>query len=134
MLGRIGIRTDVIPWRMLLAFAGTGSAAAFAYRGDWLAAGVMLTAVLIPAVLWVRGQLLATRAMIRGSQWRTAQDAAMAAHTAVARTYLPLRKRIRRFISRRGGRSRWALKMARPLFRYHDARGEPGAPARYTPR
>lgn len=88
MLGRIGIRTDVIPWRMLLAFAGIGSAGAFAYRGDWLAAGVMLMAVLIPAVLWMRGQLLATRATMRGSQCRTEHDAAMVAHTAVARTYL----------------------------------------------
>lgn len=66
-------------WRAWLAFAGTGSAVALAFRSDWLAAGGAAAAVLVPVVFWVRGQFAATRAMLRG----LAEMSAMAASSSV---------------------------------------------------
>ena len=53
-------------WRGLPGFSALGSALAFGYRGDWLAAGVAAVCVLVPAVARLRRELLATRAMLRG--------------------------------------------------------------------
>ncbi len=73
----------------LLAFGGLSSAGALGYQGDWMLAIMVAAVVLLPAVWWVRGELLATRAMMCGQgrhrRRHGALDAAMAALTAVAK-------------------------------------------------
>ena len=51
-------------WRMWLAFAALGSAVAFCYRHDWLLAVAAGSYAVLPAVLWVRGQMADTRTMM----------------------------------------------------------------------
>ena len=75
--------------RALLALGTLSSAGAFGYRGDWAWAGVAAAAVLLPVAWRVRGELLATRAMMCGQGRHRRRhgplDAAMAALAAVAR-------------------------------------------------
>lgn len=51
-------------WRAWLAFAAFGSALAFCYRRDWLLAVAAGSYAVLPAVLWVRGKMADTRAMM----------------------------------------------------------------------
>lgn len=51
-------------WRAWLAFAALGSASAFCYRGDWAWAAVAASYAVLPAAIWVRGQMKDTRAML----------------------------------------------------------------------
>jgi hypothetical protein len=52
--------------RWWLEFAGAGSAVALACCGDWALAAVAAGVVLLPVLAWVRGEMAATRAMLRG--------------------------------------------------------------------
>jgi hypothetical protein len=57
-----------VSWRGWLAFGGIGSAAVFAWLGEWTAAGLVAVAGLAPAFGWVCGELgslTATEAMLR---------------------------------------------------------------------
>ncbi len=54
-------------WRFCVLFAETGCAGALAYRGDWVLAGIAAAFILLPAAVWVRGELAATRVMLGGS-------------------------------------------------------------------
>lgn len=52
-------------WRGWVVFTAAGSAGAFGYRGDWLAAAGITVAVAAQVAWWVRRRLLATRAALR---------------------------------------------------------------------
>ena len=76
--------------RTLLALAGLGSAFVLGCGGYWTVAAAVLVVTWLPAVWWVRGELLATRAMMRGLGRHRKRhgplDAAMTALAAAART------------------------------------------------
>ena len=75
--------------RTLLALAGLSSAFVLGCGGYWAVAAVVVVVAWLPAVWWVRSELLATRAMMRGLGRHRKRhgplDAAMAALTAAAR-------------------------------------------------
>jgi hypothetical protein len=54
----------VTRWRSWLAFAASGSALAFCWRHDWLLAVAAGSYAVLPSVLWLRGEMADTRAMM----------------------------------------------------------------------